>query len=112
MSSNVPGSQKVARVRALFARLDPAVLATAVVQLAEGRDVDDRVLVALQSALEVASLRRPSPDDWYAGGRFHRTHPLGFSELQKLRFPPTGDVELWIKYGPAGPLVEARQGAE
>ena len=25
------------------------------------------------------------------------------SELMRLRYPPTGDRELWVRYGPAGP---------
>lgn len=27
----------------------------------------------------------------------------GPSDLDKLRYPPTGDPDLWVKYGPGGP---------
>lgn len=40
----------------------------------------------------------------YAGGRYHRPHLFpAISELQRRRYPPTGDRDLWIKYGPTGP---------
>lgn len=40
----------------------------------------------------------------YADGKFHRPHELAeFSELQRRRWPPTGDRALWVRYGPAGP---------
>lgn len=27
----------------------------------------------------------------------------GTTELNRRRYPPTGDRKLWVKYGPAGP---------
>jgi hypothetical protein len=34
------------------------------------------------------------------------------SELDKRRYPPTGDKETWIKYGPAGPPTVDSPGVE
>ncbi|MGI8816114.1 MAG: hypothetical protein ACR2G2_12795, partial [Pseudonocardia sp.] len=50
--------------------------------------------------------------DDYADGRFHRTHVLlpALGELNLRRYPPTGDRDLWITYGPDGPPAE-REGA-
>lgn len=45
----------------------------------------------------------------YADGRYHRTHPLPeFTELQRRRYPPTGDRDPWIRYGPTGPPATSR----
>jgi hypothetical protein len=97
----------IARIRTFLTRADPAVLAVALVQLAEERPRDDVLLVALALAADAAELRRPSLRDDYAGGRYHRQNPLPeHSDLQRRRYPPTGNRELWIKYGPAGPPVE------
>ena len=52
-----------------------------------------------------------SRDD-YSGGKYHRQHALDeYSEIQRHRYPPTGDRDLWVKYGPAGPptVPEPRQ---
>lgn len=64
------------------------------------------LVTAARAGLDVGRLREDAPlclDD-YADGRFHRAHELAeYSELQRRRWPPTGDRELWIRYGPAGP---------
>jgi hypothetical protein len=40
----------------------------------------------------------------FAGGKWHRQHPLPrVCEIDRLRWPPTGDRDLWVRYGPAGP---------
>jgi hypothetical protein len=44
--------------------------------------------------------------DDYAGGPYHRQNPMPeYSRLQMARYPPTGDRDLWVRYGPAGPPV-------
>lgn len=88
---------------ALLGRLDPARLA-AVVSL-----LPLEQLLAVRVGAEVALDRA---DHRLAGllgadfpaGRWHRSHPLPeHTELQLARWPPTGDRDLWIRYGPAGP---------
>lgn len=40
----------------------------------------------------------------YAGGKHHRGHMLpAIVELDRLRWPPTGDRDLWVRFGPDGP---------
>jgi hypothetical protein len=91
---------EVTRVRELVTGLDPVVLAVALVQYADTRDADDALLVAIALALEIANLRRPNPFDDYPGGRYHRNHPLPkYTELQRLRYPPTGDRDEWVRNG-------------
>lgn len=51
-------SADVARARAVLAALDPIVLAVALVQLGEGRDEDDALIVALGLAVELIAGRR------------------------------------------------------
>jgi hypothetical protein len=74
---------------------------------------DDELVVAARLALELRADRMQSYDD-YAGGRFHRTHELPgeYSELQKLRYPPNGDREEWVRGGPGPEIPEQRQPAE
>lgn len=50
-------------------------------------------------------------DDDYIGGRFHRQHVIGISRLQKLRWPPNGDREEWIRHGPSGPPAALSEAA-
>lgn len=47
--------------------------------------------------------------DDYPGGRYHRQHSLMpvITELQRRRYPPTGDRLLWVKYGPPPALAAA-----
>ena len=49
-------------------------------------------------------------DDW-PGGRFHRQHPLYVPELQLRRWPPNGDRDEWVHWGPAGAPRSARWSA-
>lgn len=44
----------------------------------------------------------------FLGGRYHRPAALipAFGELQRRRWPPTGDRDLWVKYGPDGPPAD------
>ena len=66
-----------------------------------------------QAALMVVGISRVhntepallSRDD-YPGGKYHRQHALDeYSEIQRRRYPPNGDRDQWVKYGPAGPAV-------
>lgn len=64
------------------------------------------LLTAARAGLEVGALREGVPLNLgdYAGGRFHRAHELAeHSEIQRRRWPPNGDRDEWVRYGPAGP---------
>ena len=50
--------------------------------------------------------RWPSIYDWYPGGKYHRNGALLPSRLMRTPYGPNGDVDEWIKYGPAGPPAE------
>ena len=66
---------------------------------------DHALVVAARLALEARAERMPSYDD-YPGGRYHRIHDLPeHTAIHKARWGPTGDRDLWVKYGPAGPPV-------
>jgi len=46
--------------------------------------------------------------DDYLDGRYHGQHALpAITELQRRRYPPNGDRDEWIRYGPDGPPAEA-----
>lgn len=64
------------------------------------------LITAALVGIEVGALREGTPlnlDD-YVGGRYHRNHELAeHTEVQIRRWPPTGNRELWVRYGPAGP---------
>lgn len=80
-------------------QVDPSDLGLALAQLPH----DHQLVVAARLALEARAERMPSYDD-YAGGRYHRVHDLPeHTDLQKARWGPTGDRDLWVQYGPAGP---------
>jgi hypothetical protein len=98
----------LARLRTALERVDPVLLAVALVQVAEKRQHDDALLVALALAVEAAHLRMPSPLDDYLDGRFHRNGVLlpEYTDLQRRRYPPTGRRDIWIKYGPSGPPAQ------
>jgi hypothetical protein len=66
---------------------------------------DHPLVVAARLGLEVGDSREGVPlGADYAGGRFHRNHELAeYGDVQRLRWPPTGDRDLWVRYGPAGP---------
>lgn len=70
---------------------------------------DHELVVAARLALELRAERMQSYDD-YANGRFHRTHELPgeHTELQKLRYPPNGDRDEWVRGGSAR-IPEQRQ---
>ena len=47
-------------------------------------------------------------DGWldrdYLGGPYHRAHLIpAVTELDRRRYPPTGDRATWVRYGPNGP---------
>lgn len=73
---------------------------------------DHELVVAARLALEIRAARMQSYDD-YGDGRFHRTHELPgeYTELQKLRYPPNGDREEWVR-GAAAKVPEQRQPVE
>lgn len=80
-------------------RVDPQDLGLALAQLPH----DHHLVVAARLALETRADRMPSYDD-YPGGRYHRIHDLPeHTEVEKARWGPTGDRDLWVRYGPAGP---------
>jgi len=90
------------RLAELLAQLDPARLAAVISLLPPEQLLAVRVgaEVALDRAdHQLAELRGAD----YPGGRFHRQHPLIYrTVLQRRRFPPNGDRDEWIAYGPAG----------
>jgi hypothetical protein len=46
------------------------------------------------------------------GGRYHRPNLIpAITELDRRRYAPTGDRELWVRYGPDGPPAELREAA-
>jgi uncharacterized membrane-anchored protein len=67
-------------------------------------------LVVRQATLLVAGIaavHRTEPSllsrDDYPGGRFHRQHVLEeYDEILRRRWPPHGDRDEWVRYGPAG----------
>lgn len=66
------------------------------------RVVQQAVLIIGGESLVLASPGVLSDD--YTGGRFHRIHPLPeYAETLRRRWPPTGDRDLWVRYGPDGP---------
>jgi hypothetical protein len=99
--------------------LDPTRLAAAVsllsadtlVAVAVGVDVGlgrHRMLAQFAEQVAVHALT----DDW-PGGRFHRQNPICYpTELQRRRWPPNGDRDEWIKWGPAGAPSVAPAGSE
>lgn len=74
---------------------------------------DEPELIGTDKLLDAPGLRTSPklPDDGeplclddYVGGQFHRANELAeYTELQRHRWPPTGDRDLWIRYGPDGP---------
>lgn len=92
------------RLARMLAGSAPDVVAVALVQLAEGAAVDDAHRLAVLLAAEQIIARTPSLADDWPGGRYHRPGPLlAYGDLARRRYPPTGDRDLWIRYGPAGP---------
>jgi hypothetical protein len=63
------------------------------------------LVTAARAGLEVGALREGTPLGLgdYVGGRYHRAHELADPELLRRRWPPTGDRDLWVRYGAAGP---------
>ena len=93
--------------------LDPNAISGADLALCIARameiDPDHELVVAARLALEIGYARasRPWNLEDFAGGRYHRSHEIAeHTELQKLRYPPTGSRDLWVKYGPAGPPAQ------
>jgi hypothetical protein len=102
----------VDRARALALALrecTPTEVGVALAMVADGRPYDDAVVVAIVLAAEMIAARWPRITDWYAGGRFHRNGDLVPSELLLRRYPPNGDVEEWIRYGPKGRIAALRE---
>ena len=91
---DTPGGQTDA-----YRHLDPVSLGSALARLPH----DHELVVASRLALEVRADAMHSGDD-YPGGRYHRIHQVPeYTAVQKARWGPTGDRDLWVKYGPAGP---------
>lgn len=45
-------------------------------------------------------------------GQFHRPNLLpALTELDRRRYPPTGDRELWVRYGSDGPPAQLQEAA-
>jgi hypothetical protein len=79
--------------------VDAADLGLALSQLPH----DHQLVVAARLALEVRADRMLSGDD-YPGGRYHRLHDLPErTAVEQARYGPTGDRDLWVRFGPAGP---------
>ncbi|MGI5127454.1 hypothetical protein ACQEVB_11650 [Pseudonocardia sp. CA-107938] len=80
-----------------LAQVDSALLAAAVSMLPAD------VLLAAKVGAEIGYARHGQmlADDW-PGGRHHRPNPTIVSQLQRYRYPPNGDRDEWIKWGPAG----------
>lgn len=100
------------RLAGLLGRLDPARLAVVVSLLPV------EVLGAVRVGLDVALAR--ADHDYaeliradYPGGRYHRQHPLLYATaLARRRFPPNGNRDEWIRYGPAGrPIPDTKKAA-
>jgi hypothetical protein len=74
---------------------------------------DHELVVAARLAMELRADRMQSYDD-YVGGRFHRTHELPdeYTELQKLRYPPNGDRDEWVRNGNPVTIPAQRQPTE
>ena len=88
-----------------YQHLDPVSLGSALARLPH----DHELVVASRLALEVRADAMHSGDD-YPGGRYHRIHDLPeHTAVQKARWGPTGDRDLWVKYGPAGPPMIPEQ---
>ena len=88
-----------------YRHLDPVALGAALARLPH----DHELVVASRLALEVRADAMHSGDD-YPGGRYHRIHDLPeHTAVQKARWGPTGDRDLWVRYGPAGPPVIPEQ---
>lgn len=95
------------QIRAALATLSsypPAVLGAALVQLGDHRPHGDPSVLAVLLAAEQLVARLPHPNDDVIGGRYHRSADLDArGVLARHRYPPTGDRDLWIAYGPDGP---------
>lgn len=89
-------------VAARLEELDLATLAAAVSLLPLDR------LTAIRVGSEIALLRADTTEADliaadYAGGAYHRQHPLTSAlAVDVHRYPPNGDRAEWIAYGPAG----------
>lgn len=104
MSTRVDMGADIQRLRTILAALPPAVLGVALVQLGDHRPVTDPTVIAVLLAAEQILARTPSPADDRPGGRYHRAPDLdAYGALARHRYPPTGNRDLWIRYGPAGP---------
>lgn len=91
-----------ARVAALVEHLrtlDPATLVAALVVLGRLDDETDPHGIAVELAA-VHLVRDPGVDN-YPGGRWHRQAVIrGVRELERLRYPPTGDRDRWVQPKP------------
>ena len=97
---DTPGGQTAA-----LEHIDPVSLGSALARLPHDHDL----VVASRLALEVRADAMHSGDD-YPGGRYHRIHQVPeHTAIQKARWGPTGDRDLWVKYGPSGPPVIPEQ---
>lgn len=84
--------------------INPAELAALLASL----PVTHVLVTAARLGIEVGVARTGRINDDVIGGRYHRPNPLPeYSRLQVLRYPPTGNRDLWIRYGPEGPPDQA-----
>lgn len=91
------GSPLALELARLLADYPPVVLMAALVRLAGAH----RVATVHAADQILATSTRPTR--WHAGP-YHRRVPLpAHAETARHRYPPTGDPELWVRYGPAGP---------
>ena len=95
-------TSQLVELAGLLADLDPPRLAALVSMLPPDAVLAVRIGadVALDRAdRQLAELLREDHGD----GRYHREHPLPeYTRLQIDRWPPNGDRDEWIEYGPAG----------
>lgn len=78
--------------------------------------LDHPLILAARTGIEIASRGTPPPNppataEWDFDCRRHRHHDTGPSSIRSRRYPPNGDVDEWITYGPAGAPPQQAGGA-
>jgi hypothetical protein len=81
--------------------IEPRRLAAALSLLPPGHVLLAAAMVGVQVAHERAAV---ALDDYYdLASQWHHSHLLPeFSQLQRLRYPPSGDRAEWVRNGPPG----------
>lgn len=86
-----------------FASADWVVQVACLLVAAEAWVVEDpRQTQRAELAETSRDIHGGDPTFW----RSFATNHVPYSDLQRRRYPPTGDRDLWIRYGPAGPPAE------